>query len=113
MKQIREQVKQEDVDVKSKSSHHSQTDTAKGFGGKYGVMKERQDKVCIAYIILNYKCIINVWNLQSALGYDYQTQLAKHGSQTDAAKGFGGKFGVQKERKDKVYMYTCPMYTVH
>ena len=41
-------------------------------------------------------------NLQSALGYDYQAQLAKHGSQTDAAKGFGGKYGVQKERKDKV-----------
>lgn len=45
MKQIREQVKKEDVDVKSKSTHHSQTDAAKGFGGKYGVMKERQDKV--------------------------------------------------------------------
>ena len=45
MKQIREQVKKEDVDVKTKSSHHSQTDAAKGFGGKYGVMKERQDKV--------------------------------------------------------------------
>ena len=54
-----------------------------------------------------------MWNPQSALGYDYQAQLAKHGSQTDAAKGFGGKFGVQKERKDKVCVYTCPMYTVH
>ena len=50
MKQIREQVKQEDVNVKSKSSHHSQTDAAKGFGGKYGVMKERQDRVLL-YII--------------------------------------------------------------
>ena len=46
MNQLREQVKKEDVTVKSKSSHHSQTDAAKGFGGKYGVMKERQDKVC-------------------------------------------------------------------
>ena len=45
-------------------------------------------------------------NLQSALGYDYQAQLAKHGSQTDAAKGFGGKYGVQKERKDKVSEHT-------
>ena len=45
-------------------------------------------------------------NLQSALGYDYQAQLAKHGSQTDAAKGFGGKYGVQKERKDKVSAHT-------
>ena len=44
MKQLREQVKKEDVDVKSKSSHHSQTDAAKGFGGKYGV-SGKQDKV--------------------------------------------------------------------
>ena len=39
---------------------------------------------------------------QSALGWDYQADLAKHGSQTDAAKGFGGKYGVQKDLKDKV-----------
>jgi len=40
--------------------------------------------------------------LQSAVGWDYQAQLAKHQSQTDAAKGFGGRYGVQKERQDKV-----------
>lgn len=45
MKQIREDVKKEDTVVKSKTTHHSQTDAAKGFGGKYGVQKERQDKV--------------------------------------------------------------------
>lgn len=45
-------------------------------------------------------------DMQSAVGFDYQAQLAKHGSQTDAAKGFGGKYGVQKERKDKVSTYT-------
>ena len=28
--------------------------------------------------------------------------LSKHSSQVDAAKGFGGKFGVQKDRVDKV-----------
>ena len=39
---------------------------------------------------------------QSAVGFDYQAQLAKHESQTDAAKGFGGKFGVQADRKDEV-----------
>ena len=27
--------------------------------------------------------------------------LSKHASQTDAAKGFGGKYGVQKDRVDK------------
>ena len=36
------------------------------------------------------------------MGFDYQANLAKHGSQVDAAKGFGGKYGVQKERTDKV-----------
>lgn len=40
--------------------------------------------------------------VQSALGWDYQAELAKHGSQTDASKGFGGKYGVQKDLKDKV-----------
>jgi len=34
--------------------------------------------------------------------------LAKHQSQTDAAKGFGGKYGVQKENVDKVnYLLIC------
>ena len=36
-----------------------------------------------------------------AVGHDYRTDLHKHQSQTDAAKGFGGKFGVQKDRQDK------------
>ena len=46
--------------------------------------------------------IFSSWLVQSAVGWDYQAQLAKHQSQTDAAKGFGGKFGVQKDKKDKV-----------
>ena len=39
---------------------------------------------------------------QSALGWDHHSDLAQHASQTDAVKGFGGRFGVQKDRKDKV-----------
>ena len=39
---------------------------------------------------------------QRALGWDHQEQLSKHESQTDAAKGFGGKYGVQKDSQDKV-----------
>ncbi len=40
------------------------------------------------------------------MGWDYQENLAKHASQTDGAKGFGGKYGVQ-ENKDKVtYNYS-------
>ena len=45
MSQIREQVKKEDKVVKEHTQHQSQSDAAKGFGGKYGVQKERQDKV--------------------------------------------------------------------
>lgn len=36
------------------------------------------------------------------MGHEYQADLSKHASQTDAAKGFGGKYGVQQDRKDKV-----------
>ena len=41
-------------------------------------------------------------HLQSAVGWEYQAELSKHESQTDAAKGFGGKYGVQKDRQDEV-----------
>lgn len=37
-----------------------------------------------------------------ALGSDYVAEVEKHSSQKDAAKGFGGKYGVQKDRVDKV-----------
>ena len=32
---------------------------------------------------------------------EYKADLSKHASQTDAAKGFGGRYGVQKDRVDK------------
>ncbi|KAM8740667.1 src substrate protein p85-like isoform 1-T1 [Acanthopagrus schlegelii] len=57
------------------------SDYAKGFGGKYGVEKEKVDK--------------------AALGYDYKGETEKHQSQKDYAKGFGGKYGVEKEKVDK------------
>ena len=43
---------------------------------------------------------------QSALGWEYQSELSKHESQTDAKKGFGGQFGVQKDRQDQVHVET-------
>ena len=58
MNQIREQVKKEDVTVKAKTTHHSQTDASKGFGGKYGVLKERQDKVRNVHIFYFMMCTI-------------------------------------------------------
>ncbi|XP_077399327.1 src substrate protein p85-like isoform X3 [Vanacampus margaritifer] len=56
-------------------------DYSKGFGGKYGVEKEKVDK--------------------AAVGYDYKGQTEKHQSQRDYSKGFGGKYGVEKEKVDK------------
>lgn len=41
--------------------------------------------------------------VQSAVGHEYQSQLSKHCSQTDNAKGFGGKYGVQSDRVDQVF----------
>uniref|UniRef100_A0A3Q1BTJ7 SH3 domain-containing protein n=1 Tax=Amphiprion ocellaris TaxID=80972 RepID=A0A3Q1BTJ7_AMPOC len=55
-----------------------------GYGGKFGVEKDRMDKV--------------------ALGHDYVAQVEQHSSQKDATKGFGGKYGVQKDRVDKSAM---------
>uniref|UniRef100_A0AAY4DSN1 SH3 domain-containing protein n=1 Tax=Denticeps clupeoides TaxID=299321 RepID=A0AAY4DSN1_9TELE len=57
------------------------SDYSKGFGGKYGVEKEKVDK--------------------AALGYDYVGQTEKHQSQKDYAKGFGGRYGVEADRMDK------------
>ena len=38
-------MKKEDVQVKETLKHSSQKEAAHGYGGKFGVMKERQDKV--------------------------------------------------------------------
>lgn len=39
---------------------------------------------------------------KSAVGHDYIAPKFKHASQTDYNTGFGGKFGVQSDRIDKV-----------
>lgn len=52
-----------------------------GFGGKFGIQSDRQDK--------------------SAMGWDHIEKVEKHESQKDYTKGFGGKFGVQSDRQDK------------
>ncbi|XP_027765738.1 hematopoietic lineage cell-specific protein [Empidonax traillii] len=57
------------------------TDYSKGFGGRYGVERDKVDK--------------------AAVGFDYKSQAEKHDSQKDYAVGFGGKFGVQRDRQDK------------
>ncbi|KAJ8795624.1 hypothetical protein J1605_002386 [Eschrichtius robustus] len=54
---------------------------SRGFGGKYGIDKDKVDK--------------------SAVGFEYRGRTEKHESQKDYVKGFGGKFGVQTDRQDK------------
>jgi len=44
----------------------------------------------------------NLIFIKSAVGHEYHADLSKHASQTDAAQGFGGKYGVQRDRKDQV-----------
>lgn len=61
--------------------HTSQKDYSRGFGGRYGIEKDKRDK--------------------AALGYDYKGETEKHESQRDYAKGFGGQYGIQKDRVDK------------
>lgn len=36
------------------------------------------------------------------MGHDYIAKVEKHVSQTDYSQGFGGKYGVQSDRVDKV-----------
>ncbi|KAJ6220071.1 hypothetical protein RDWZM_005883 [Blomia tropicalis] len=79
--QIRDEVNQEDLAFKEKFAHVSQKDHSVGFGGKFGIQKDRIDK--------------------SAAGWEYHEKVTKHSSQVDASKGFGGKFGIESDRKDK------------
>jgi hypothetical protein len=39
---------------------------------------------------------------RSAVGHDYVAKVEKHVSQRDYSTGFGGKYGVQTDRQDKV-----------
>lgn len=41
------------------------------------------------------------------MGHEYVAEVEKHSSQTDAARGFGGKYGVEKDRADKVSISLC------
>ncbi|NWJ06300.1 HCLS1 protein, partial [Crypturellus undulatus] len=104
--------------------HSSQTDAAQGFGGKYGVQRDRADKSALGF---EYKSEMEKHSSQkgksmgtyyskgfggrygverdkvdkTAVGFDYKSQAEKHDSQKDYAKGFGGRYGVQKDRVDK------------
>lgn len=80
MKQLREETEKA-YEEKKKKEYEEEGTGSRGYGGKFGVEKDRMDK--------------------SAVGHDYIGKVEKHGSQTDHSQGFGGKFGVQKDRMDK------------
>ncbi|XP_017008232.2 hematopoietic lineage cell-specific protein [Drosophila takahashii] len=79
MDKLREETEQADLDKKKQLLKDQ--NAGYGYGGKFGVEKDRMDK--------------------SAVGHDYQGKVGKHASQKDYSDGFGGKFGVQEDRKDK------------
>lgn len=68
-------------DIAKEKQKAEQPNASYGYGGKFGVEKDRMDS--------------------SAVGHDYIGKVAKHVSQTDYSTGFGGKFGVQTDRVDK------------
>uniref|UniRef100_G3UQJ0 SH3 domain-containing protein n=1 Tax=Meleagris gallopavo TaxID=9103 RepID=G3UQJ0_MELGA len=98
--------------------HSSQKDYSKGFGGRYGVERDKVDKAAVGF---DYKSQAEKHDSQkdysvgfggkfgvqrdrqdkSALGWDHQEEVQPHASQTDYARGFGGRYGVQKDRVDK------------
>lgn len=81
MDKLRRETEESDAQKKKKAFEEG-PNASFGYGGKFGVEKDRMD--------------------QSAVGHDYAPKLEKHQSQKDYSTGFGGKYGVQTDRVDKV-----------
>ncbi|KAL7730064.1 hypothetical protein ACLKA6_009347 [Drosophila palustris] len=79
MDKLREETEKSDLNKKKQLLKDQ--NAGYGYGGKFGVEKDRMDK--------------------SAVGHDYQGKVDKHASQKDYSDGFGGKYGVQTNRVDK------------
>ena len=86
--------------MKEKTAHYSQKDYSTGFGGKFGVMKDRQGEVNRNLEIISNE-LIKLYSDKSAVGWEHDGKTKKHESQVDYSKGFGGKFGVEKDKQDK------------
>ncbi|XP_057665083.1 src substrate cortactin [Diorhabda carinulata] len=81
MDKLRKETEEADAKKKKKELEESEHNPAYGYGGKFGVQKDRMD--------------------QSAVGHEYIGKVEKHASQKDYSTGFGGKFGIQSDRIDK------------
>lgn len=80
MRKLIEETEQNDAVKKQQLINESGITGSKGYGGKFGVEKDRMDK--------------------SAMGHNFIGKAEKHASQI-TSQGFGGKFGVEKDRMDK------------
>ncbi|XP_076845840.1 src substrate protein p85-like [Brachyhypopomus gauderio] len=114
---LRQKVSHEHDEIKKKQMEEAPK-ASYGYGGKYGVEKDRMDKGAVGH---GYVAEVEQHSSQkdaakgfggkygvqedrvdkSALSYEYKAEVEKHASQKDYATGFGGKYGVQKERVDK------------
>ncbi|VDM54779.1 unnamed protein product [Angiostrongylus costaricensis] len=90
---------------------------SEGYGGKFGVMTDRMDKVgCLwrlpfdvgrsmpsinCSVILRFSKLHSCSSFKAAVSFDYKGKVEAHASQKDYSMGFGGKFGVQLDRRDK------------
>ncbi|XP_064213899.1 src substrate cortactin [Tribolium castaneum] len=81
MSQLRKETEEADALKKKKQLEEGASNPAFGYGGKFGIEKDRMD--------------------QSAVGHEYVAKVEKHASQKDYSAGFGGKFGIQADRVDK------------
>ncbi|KAL3280025.1 hypothetical protein HHI36_017532 [Cryptolaemus montrouzieri] len=81
MEQLRRETEEVDAMKKKKALEEDPSNPSFGYGGKFGVEKDRMD--------------------QCAVGHEYVAKLEKHASQKDYSTGFGGKYGVQTDRVDK------------
>lgn len=81
MDKLRKETEEADAMKKKKELESSEHNPSYGYGGKFGIEKDRMD--------------------QSAMGHEYIGKVEKHASQKDYSTGFGGKFGIQSDRVDK------------
>nr|XP_023013740.1 src substrate cortactin [Leptinotarsa decemlineata] len=81
MEKLRRETEEADTLKKKKELDESEHNPSYGYGGKFGVEKDRMD--------------------QSAVGHEYVGKVEKHASQKDYSSGFGGKYGIQTDRIDK------------
>lgn len=90
MEKLIEETKEADAFKKKKAQEDGADNAAFGYGGKFGVQKDRMDA--------------------SAVGNEYVGKVEKHASQKDYSSGFGGKFGLQSDRVDKVSVKFSSIY---